>query len=141
MKGNKMNPQTCKDCGVSEGQLHKSGCDMERCPFCGNQLISCDCCYEHLGFNPDNLPTNIYENGLTDKLAEKWIDILNNKGRVPCIIYPNLCGRCGKLWPNFFMVDDKEWEKYIEISARDKVLCRECYDEIKQLINNGKQNE
>jgi hypothetical protein len=33
----------CHDCLVIEGQIHLLGCDMERCPKCGNQLISCGC--------------------------------------------------------------------------------------------------
>src|SRR5258708_5623013 len=31
--------KNCGDCGTKEGQLHILGCDMEGCPFCGNQLI------------------------------------------------------------------------------------------------------
>lgn len=33
----------CHDCNVSSGQIHHPNCDMEKCPMCGGQLISCDC--------------------------------------------------------------------------------------------------
>ena len=34
---------TCGDCGVKYGETHLEGCDIERCPCCGLQFISCDC--------------------------------------------------------------------------------------------------
>ena len=33
----------CGDCGVKAGHNHHPGCDMERCPKCHHQLISCGC--------------------------------------------------------------------------------------------------
>ena len=33
----------CGDCGAKPGHYHHSGCDCERCPVCGGQLISCHC--------------------------------------------------------------------------------------------------
>ena len=35
--------ERCHDCGAKTGFYHHWNCDAERCPVCGNQLISCDC--------------------------------------------------------------------------------------------------
>lgn len=34
---------TCGDCGVGRGGYHHPGCDIERCPSCLHQYISCGC--------------------------------------------------------------------------------------------------
>jgi len=33
----------CHDCHAVKGQYHCDGCDMERCPRCFTQLLSCGC--------------------------------------------------------------------------------------------------
>jgi hypothetical protein len=68
-------------------------------------------------------------------VISRWEEALNRKGRVPYIVYPNVCARCGPLWPEFFTVPDAEWERYIQIDMRDEVICRSCFDEIRRLID------
>ena len=34
---------TCGDCNTPPQGLHHPGCDMERCPECRGQAISCSC--------------------------------------------------------------------------------------------------
>jgi hypothetical protein len=33
----------CHDCNAKPGFYHHPGCDMEICPICKGQLITCDC--------------------------------------------------------------------------------------------------
>ncbi len=33
----------CGDCAAKVGEFHHYGCDVERCPKCGEQLITCGC--------------------------------------------------------------------------------------------------
>jgi hypothetical protein len=137
----------CGDCYCKEGELHIAGCDNERCPFCGGQLISCDCVYKILNIQDFTkyteetyyLSPNIYENGPTQEQNKEWKKILDMKGRIPYIRYPNICRKCGELWPDLFMVSDEEWKFYIEPSMRSSIICRECYNEIVRLVNVGQR--
>lgn len=128
----------CRDCGIEEGGIHKYGCDMESCPFCGEQLIGCLCAYAKMGIDCSE-GTDAYENGLTIKQEEKWLAIVEKKGRVPYIRYPHICARCGELWPEMFRVTNEEWDKYIPIEKRSEMLCFNCFYTIKQLIDNQEQ--
>lgn len=35
--------QQCHDCGAEPGNLHTTLCDMEVCPACWGQFLSCGC--------------------------------------------------------------------------------------------------
>jgi len=35
--------ERCHDCNCKVGEYHHPSCDMERCPKCDGQLITCGC--------------------------------------------------------------------------------------------------
>lgn len=35
--------ERCGDCNVPRGAVHHHGCDLEQCPACDSQAISCGC--------------------------------------------------------------------------------------------------
>ncbi len=39
----------CPACQAATGEPHELGCPVEICPWCGGQLIHCDCRFEQLG--------------------------------------------------------------------------------------------
>jgi hypothetical protein len=49
----------CGDCGALPGNVHHHGCDMERCPRCGRQSITCGCLWAG-----------------EERLAEEWVNAM-----------------------------------------------------------------
>jgi len=41
--------QRCGDCGTAPGGFHHLGCDMQRCPVCRRQMITCGCRFDEDG--------------------------------------------------------------------------------------------
>lgn len=35
--------ERCPDCGCKRGHYHHEGCDIEECPICHRQMLSCSC--------------------------------------------------------------------------------------------------
>lgn len=127
-------------CGAREGELHEFDCDMERCPFCGLQLITCRCPFELLGLLEDVAPgweaeMEVMEGGLDEDQMAQWVHILEQKRRVPFICYPVICARCGEFDPPLFCVADEEWQRYVEPAMRRAVLCPRCFDHIKMVVD------
>ncbi len=53
--------ERCGDCGVRPGAYHHRGCDMEECPRCRGQLISCGCDVSESPY--DDLFDDLFDDG------------------------------------------------------------------------------
>jgi hypothetical protein len=76
----------CPDCGIEIGQPHRPGCDMEQCPYCGGQLLSCCCFGNGLDFVPqdDAMPWNGLWRGEAECREFGWFAKRGPKGWQPC---------------------------------------------------------
>jgi len=107
-------------------------------------LFSCGCATKHFypAYDerlpaPCGVPEEVYNDGLSPEQEDEWERVLEEIGRVPFIVYPNICARCGCLWPQMFRVADEEWRRYVEPFMRDQMLCVPCYLWIKAVIDDA----
>lgn len=85
--GKEIDPtEACDDCDAKDGELHDLFCTRERCPFCRNQLISCDCIRTVLELSPEERQAlDEYIDDSKEPLLsvmERWKTALNKKGRI-----------------------------------------------------------
>lgn len=66
-------PGRCNDCSVAMGEYHHPGCDLETCPKCGGQLISCGC-FDGIPYcGPTRLVKTMTKEMLSKKISQKFI--------------------------------------------------------------------
>lgn len=95
----------CGDCAVEEGELHEVGCDMETCPICKEQLLSC---------------------------GHDWNELTNNQ-REPYFYDGFSCPRCGEFMPDIKMISKEDWKFVCGITYdTDCLLCESCMKFIKE---------
>lgn len=68
-----MDEDICPACHAVSGEYHELGCPVELCPWCGGQLIHCDCRYEQLGLDAIS----------TEEELLRFEAILEERGRIP----------------------------------------------------------
>ncbi|MEO6786318.1 MAG: ankyrin repeat domain-containing protein [Chthoniobacteraceae bacterium] len=85
--------ETCPDCGVQSGELHDLFCTKETCPFCGGQLITCDCKRSILKLSEDERRTldEYIDDSIppVSDIMQRWREALASKGRVPFEAFPD----------------------------------------------------
>jgi len=119
-------PPTSVSMPTANERAHAKTCRVDDCQ---------ECLALQASGKTRGLPVRVYFDGLPEDKRAEWERILEAKGRIPWICYPNICRRCGALWPHMFQVSSEEWNRYVEPTMRDCMLCEECYTWIKEQID------
>ena len=78
----------CGDCGVVRGGFHHPGCDIQRCPLCCGQMMSCDCRFDEDGPDEEDEDEvlDVYFDGngnLTERVREGGQEVILHYGDLP----------------------------------------------------------
>jgi hypothetical protein len=80
----------CGDCGVGRGGLHHPGCDLQRCPLCTRQLLTCPCRFDEDGSSFDDaldapaVPLGVDPNGyLLERGSIGGIELIIRRDDIP----------------------------------------------------------
>ena len=65
--------EICPACHAVAGEVHELGCPVEICPWCGGQLIHCDCRYDQLGLDTITSEAELM----------RFETLLEDRGRIP----------------------------------------------------------
>ena len=68
-----LDKNNCPVCTVSAGEPHVFGCPVEICPWCGGQMVGCNCRFNRLGIDAFR----------TEEQVEELMEKLEAIGRVP----------------------------------------------------------
>ncbi len=68
-----MDRDVCPACHAVTGEVHEFGCPVEVCPWCGGQLIHCNCRFDRLEI--DEL--------VSEEDLDRFLKLVEEKGRIP----------------------------------------------------------
>ena len=69
---------TCVECSAKIGQIHnKWCCDIESCPFCGGQLMTCDCVNNLMDIVLNRVDADTVD-CFTPSEKKRWIDLIGD---------------------------------------------------------------
>jgi len=69
---------TCVECSAKIGQIHnKWCCDIEICPFCGGQLMTCDCVNNLMDIVLNRTDADTID-CFTQAEKERWLELIGD---------------------------------------------------------------